>query len=104
MSTKKSSGMNFLEELTGGALSFGEMISSIRRSEEESLANFCKKLAISISHLSDIENGRKVVSAERAARFAKILGYSEKQFVRLALQDTLNREGLKHMIVHVEAA
>jgi transcriptional regulator with XRE-family HTH domain len=35
-----------------------------------------KKLGISKSHLNDIEKGRKAVSPERAARFAKILGYA----------------------------
>ena len=96
--------MKFLEDITGGPLSLGELIESIRLGDEESLTSFSKKMGISVSHLSDIESGRKAVSPERAARFAKTLGYSEKQFVRLALQDALNKQGLQRMIVHVEAA
>lgn len=46
---------------------------------------------------------RKVVSPERAARFAKILGRSQQQFVRLALQELVNEAGLK-MKVDVAAA
>jgi transcriptional regulator with XRE-family HTH domain len=48
---------------------------------------FAETLGISKQHLSHIENGRKVVSPERAARWASLLGYAESQFVRLALQD-----------------
>ena len=33
------------------------------------------------SSLCDIEKGRKVVSPERAARFAKFLGRSQQQFL-----------------------
>jgi hypothetical protein len=43
------------------------------------------------------------VSPERAAAWAKILGYSDIQFVRLALQDQLDKAGVK-MSVTVEAA
>jgi plasmid maintenance system antidote protein VapI len=53
--------------------------------------------------LCDIEKGRKVVSPERAARFAKILGRSAEQFVRLSLQELVDEAGLK-MKVNVDAA
>jgi plasmid maintenance system antidote protein VapI len=66
-------------------------------------AVFAKKLRISASHLCDIEKGRRVVGPERAARYAKILGRSQQQFVRLALQELLNEAGLK-MKVDVAAA
>jgi len=38
-----------------------------------------------------------------AAQFANKLGYSEKQFVRLCLQDILTREGLD-LIVDIDNA
>lgn len=69
----------------------------------ESLAQFAKKLGLSASHLCDIEKGRKVVSPERAARFAKVLGRSREQFVRLSLQEQVDLAGLK-MRVNVDAA
>lgn len=100
---KKSQAMKFLENLTGGPLSFAELIRSIRLGEEEPQASFAKRLRISIAHLCDIEKGRKTVSVERAARFAKILGYSQEQFVRLALQDVINKAKLD-MNVYVQAA
>lgn len=104
MSTKKKSkAMRFLEGLIGGPLSIGIVIESIRLGEELSQIEFAKMLGISPSHLCDIEKGRKVLSPERAAKFAKILGYSESQFVRLSLQGQLDQAGIK-MKVEVRAA
>lgn len=104
MSTKKKSeAMKFLESSSGRPLSLGGLLGSIRLGEEISQASFAKKLRISASHLCDIEKGRKVVSPERAVRFAKILGRSPEQFVRLSLQELVDEAGVK-MRVHVEAA
>ncbi len=98
---KKSNAMKFLESLVG-ELTFGGLIEAMRQAEEMSQVEFAKKLGISKQHLCDIEKGRKFVSPERAARFAKILGYSEQSFVALALQDIVNQGGLK-LKVSVEA-
>jgi transcriptional regulator with XRE-family HTH domain len=100
---EKSEAMRFLENVAGRPLTLGGLLESIRLSEEMSQTVFAKRLGISASHLCDIEKGRKVVSPERAARFAKILGRSQQQFVRLALQEMVNEAGLK-MKVDVAAA
>jgi transcriptional regulator with XRE-family HTH domain len=92
---KKSETIRFLEEVAGRPLTLGGLLESIRLSEEISQAAFAKKLGISASHLCDIEKGRKVVSPERAARIAKILGRSQQLFVRLALQELVDEAGLK---------
>jgi len=93
----------FLEKYLGGPLTFSDLLESTRLGEEMSQVAFAKKLKISRSHLNDIEKGRKVVSPGRAARFAKILGYSEVVWVKLALQAMLDKEKLKFK-VSVEAA
>ena len=62
--------------------------------EEISQAIFAKKIKISRQYLCDIEHNRRTVSAETAASFAKKLGYSPIHFIRLALQDNLNKLGL----------
>jgi transcriptional regulator with XRE-family HTH domain len=98
---KKSDAVKFLEKVAGGPLTFGRLLRSIRLGEETTLKNFAKSLGISIQHLSDIENDRRVVSPERAAKFADILGYSEAQFVQLAVQDMLNHSGLENLKVKV---
>ncbi len=99
---KKSDAMKFLESLVG-ELTFGGLIEAMRQAEEMSQVEFAKKRGISKQHLCDIEKGRKFVSPERAARFAKILGHSEQSFVALALQDIVNQGGVK-LKVSVEAA
>jgi antitoxin HigA-1 len=103
MRTRKSEAMNRLERVNGGPLALGKALEAIRLGEEESLAAFAKKLGVSRAHLCDIEKGRKIVSPARAARFAQLLGYGERQFVRLALQDELAQAGLRFK-VDLEAA
>lgn len=104
MSTKKkSSAVTFLQKLTGGPVTLGGFLEAVRLGEEMTQPTFAKKLGISKSHLNDIEKGRKAVSPDRAARFAKALGYSQARLVRLALQDLVDRGGLK-LLVEVKAA
>jgi len=103
MTTRKSMAVRVLENLAGGPLTLGRYLCSIREGEEMSQVDFAKKLGISKSHLCDIEKGRKPISAARAAELARILGYSEKQFVQLAMQDAMARAGLNYR-VKVEAA
>lgn len=103
MSTKnkKSDAVKFLEKKTGGPLTLGRFLRSIRLGEEATLKDFAKSLGISLQHLSDIENDRRVVSPERSAHFAVLLGYSKAQFVQLAVQDMLNHSGLEKLRVKV---
>ena len=81
-----------------GALSLGALMEAIRQGEELSQVEFAAQLGISKSHLCDIEKLRKSVSPAKAASYAKILGYSEAQFVRLALQDLVTRNGLAYRV------
>lgn len=106
MTTRKkspSAAVRFLENVAGGPLTLGGLLESIRAGEEQSQAELAERLGISRSHLCDIEKGRKTVSPARAAKFAKILGYGETQFVRLALQDMIDEAGLS-LVVKIEAA
>jgi len=93
----------YLESLMGGPLTLGAALSALREADERSLAQYAKLLGVSRTHLCDIEQGRRAVSPERAARFAQALGQSESQFVRLALQDQIRSAGLR-LIVEVKAA
>ncbi|MCP4654163.1 MAG: helix-turn-helix transcriptional regulator [bacterium] len=96
MSTEsKSDAMQFLESVTGGPLTLGELLLSIRLGEQMSQAELARQLGISRSHLCDLEKGRKTLSPRRAAHFARLLGYSETQFVRLALQAMIEEAGLQ---------
>jgi len=100
---KKSEAMTFLEDVMGGPLTFGGHLAAIRKGEEMTLDAFAKLLGVSRQHLCDIEKGRRRVSPERAAKWARVLGYSETTMVQLALQYMIEEAGLK-MKVSVKAA
>jgi transcriptional regulator with XRE-family HTH domain len=91
---KKSETIKFLEKIAG-ELTLSNLLESIRLSEEISQVEFARLLGISRQNLCDIEHGRRSISPKKAATFAKKLGYSPQQFVRLCLQDLVNRNGLK---------
>jgi len=94
--------LELLESLYG-PVTLGGMLWSLRVCDEISQAEFARRLGVSRSHLCDVEKGRKVVSPERAAAWAKVLGFPPTVFVKLALQEQLDRAGVK-MNVEVEAA
>ena len=100
---KKSEAMKLLEKLAGGPLTLGRAVESIRKGEELSQDDCAKKLGVSKSHLCDVEKGRKTVSPDRAAKWARILGFPESVLVRLALQAELDAAGLKYK-VDIDAA
>ena len=77
---------------------------AIRQGEEMSQVEFAKQLGITRQYLCDIEHGRRSVSPKMAAEYAEILGYSKNQFVRLCLQDLLDRDGLAMTIDVQDAA
>ena len=100
---RKSQAMKLLEKLADGPLTLGRAIESVRKCDDLSQDECAKKLGISKSHLCDVEKGRKIVSPERAARWARALGYPESVLVRLAIQGELDAAGLKYK-VEIEAA
>jgi transcriptional regulator with XRE-family HTH domain len=100
---KKSAAVKYLEKLRGGPLTFGALVRSIRETDDHTLEDLAKLLGVSRSHLCDVEKGRRVVSAERAARWARTLGYPEALFVKLAMQAELDAAGLR-LKIDIKAA
>ena len=80
------------------ASSFGDLIYQIRSASGESMSLFASQLGISRSHLNDIEKGTKPVSAKKASEYAKLLSFEEEEFVRLAIQDMLDRNRLDYNV------
>lgn len=74
--------------------SFGATLANSRILKRYSLVALAERLEISKQYLCDIEYSRRLVSPAQAARFAKILGRPEKEYVRAALQDQLVIAGL----------
>ena len=94
--TEKS--LRNIEKITGTKLTIGKLIWAVRQADEIPQINFAKKLHITKQHLCDIEHDRKAVSPKLAAKYAEILGYSKEQFIRLSLQDLVDRDGLNVQI------
>lgn len=99
MNTKLKYGTRELEKELGG-LSFGKLLESYRKGEGLSQKEFAKILEISASSLCDLEKGRKIPSASRAASIAETLGVSEGLWIEVALQDQLWEQGI-HLKVSV---
>ncbi len=106
MTTKKSKGFSasdLEERILGGPLTFGAAVEGLRVGEELSQVAFAKKLGVSRQYLCDVEKGRRLVSPDQAARFARVFGHPPNVLVRLALQDAVRASGLK-LTVRVDAA
>ena len=86
--------LKLIEKITGGKLTLGKLIWAIREGEEMSQVDFAKKLGVSKQYLCDLEHNRKTTSPKLAAEYANKLGYSKEQFIRLSLQDIVDRDGL----------
>ena len=81
-----------------GTLTFGEMLKAWRESEDLSQTAFAKKIGLSVQNLNDLEKGRRIPTASRAAGIAKKLGLPEKGMIQLALRDSLTKEGFKYEV------
>ncbi len=95
--------LEYLENIMGEKLTLGSFILAIRQGEELSQVEFAKILGVSRQVLCDIEHGRRIISPKKAAEYAELLGYSKKQFVRLCLQDMIDRDHLG-LTVEIENA
>jgi len=93
MNTNHKYGLNDLEK-EHGPLTFGEALESYRIGEETSQLDMAKKIGISAQSLCDIEKGRRIPSAKRAAKIAQVIGEPEMFWIKLALQDSLRKENL----------
>ena len=97
MNIKNYVGIETLEAKFG-PMSVGLFIRSFREADNSSQSDFAKRLKISRANLCDIEKGRKLISAERAVRFAKQLKVPETTLIKLALQDLLREAHLHYQI------
>ena len=100
---KSKETLRILASISKQNLTLGRLLRAVRMSEEKSLVEFSELLGCSKQQLCDIEHSRRYLSPKLAAAYAKKLGYSEHQFVRLCLQDMVNRDGLG-MDIEVKAA
>ena len=78
-----------------GPMTFGGFLRGARTAKGISQVEMAKFLGITKSSLCDIEKGRQAVTPILAARIAKKCGLSEVVAVETAVNDQLNRAGLK---------
>jgi transcriptional regulator with XRE-family HTH domain len=95
MSKRNKKTLDFLDDLAGSPISFGEAVRAARDLIEISQTELARRLGVGRQSICDIEKGRALVSVEKAAKFAKALNHNEIFFVRLALQDQVAKAGLK---------
>ncbi|WP_440681951.1 helix-turn-helix transcriptional regulator [Cysteiniphilum halobium] len=90
--------IKYLDNLIGEPETIGNTLLALRKCEEITQADFAKQIGISKQQLCDIEHGRRPVGIKLAISFAKALGMNPKSFIRLALQDVINRENLHYTV------
>ncbi len=103
MSTEKNMNLKSLEERFG-PMTVGMFLRAMREADDVSQTDFAKKLKISRANLCDLEKKRKLVSPERAARFAKTLKVPEMALVQLALRDLLRASKLNYDVEIIKAS
>lgn len=104
MNTKtKSAAVAFLDKIIGSEMTVASELRAHRANENMTQAEMAKLLKISRVHFAQLEKGTKFLGPERAAAFAKKLGYSQRVFVELSLQDQLNRAKIPYRIKLVAA-
>jgi len=81
-----------------GPLTFAKVLKAWRQCEEMPQKMLAKKLGVTPSTLADLESGRRIPSLQRAEKIAILMGAIPQQWVRLALQDYINKSGVDYSI------
>ena len=100
MTIKKNESVNALEATQDiwNTMSFGSLLRSLRKSEDLSQTELAKKLEVSNSFLSDVENNRKDVGIPFAKKVADVLGYSIEPLIELLIRDQLRKQDLNYIV------
>lgn len=104
MTIKKTNAVTFLESLLGDPLTFGQMLQSLRTTDEISQTDLAKKAKVSKGLICDIEKGRRDASIELAVKLAKIMGYLPESFVSILLEEQIRRAKLNFKVILEKAA
>ena len=88
----------FLEEISGEAFSFSSILRGFRAREDMTQDQLAKKIGVTKSYISDLENQRRYATVDQAQVFAKKLKEPVELWVTTALQDMLVRAGIPGQI------
>jgi transcriptional regulator with XRE-family HTH domain len=89
----KSEAKKFMEGLIG-PMTLGRMIRAFRTTNDLTQAQLAKKLKVTVSYVSDLENDRKDVSLNQAKEIATKLGDPPALYVRIWLEQKTREAGL----------
>ncbi len=84
-----------LEKLSGEPFSFASILRAYRAREELTQEQLAKKLKVTKSYISNVENKRENITVEQAKKFATVLKEPVNVWVTTALQDMIDRAGIK---------
>lgn len=96
---KKSKALKYLEKTSGGSLTFAELFLSIREGEEITQEEFGELLGVSRQKVCDIEKARRIPSPEKAAEYARKLGYLPESFAKLVIEEQIKKAKLKLKVI-----
>lgn len=83
----------------GCTITFSRLMTELREKSGISRSAFAEKLGVSTQRLANIEQGKARVLPKHAAHYAKVLKQSEEQFVRLAIQEMIDKDGLRFNVL-----
>ncbi len=92
---KSKSASKVIEQMLGESFSFSTILIGLRTREDMTQQELADKLGVSKAYICDLEKKRRFVSVDRARDFARTLKEREERWVETALQDMVDRAGIK---------
>jgi antitoxin HigA-1 len=90
----KTEATKFIESLIG-PMTVARMIRAYRTTNDMTQAQLAKKLKVTVSYISDLENDRKDISLKQAKEIATKLGDPPALYVRIWLEQKIREVGLE---------
>ena len=94
-----SATLKYFEKTSGGSLTFAQVFLSIREGEEMTQEEFGELLRVSRQKVCDIEKARRIPSPEKAAEYARKLGYLPESFAKLVIEEQIKKAKLKLKVI-----
>lgn len=93
----------FLKKISKSPLSFGDLLTSLRKADEITQVELANKIGVSKGLICDIEKGRRNASIELVAKIADALDYPKEPMIKQIFEDQLREAKIK-LKIKLEAA
>lgn len=93
----------FLKKINKSPLSFGDLLTSLRKADEITQVELANKIGVSKGLICDIEKGRRNASIELVAKIADALDYPKEPMIKQIFEDQLREAKIK-LKIKLEAA